>query len=57
LFLGYFWKAENAILEIKDGYPDIEGSKVSAVWVFFIKYICPLLIGIVLITTIVNFIS
>lgn len=57
LFLGYFWKAENAILEIKDGYPDIEGSKVSAVWIFFIKYICPVLIAIVLVTTIINYIS
>lgn len=56
IFLGYFWKAENAILEIKDGYPNIEGSRVSVVWIFFIKYICPVLIAIVLVTTIINFI-
>lgn len=54
LFLGYFWKTENAILEIKDGFEGIEESSFSTVWVIFIKYICPILIGLVLITTIAD---
>lgn len=54
LFLGYFWKSENAILEIKDGFEGIEKNIFSTIWVIFIKYICPILIGLVLITTIAD---
>lgn len=57
LFLGYFWKTENALLEMKEGYPALEGSPVSALWVTFIKYICPILIGIVFVTTTIDVIG
>jgi len=54
IFLGYFWKAENALLEIKNGYENIDNSTVAPIWVFFIKYICPSLIGLVLVSTVYN---
>jgi NSS family neurotransmitter:Na+ symporter len=54
IFLGYFWKAENAILEIKSGYENIEDGPVAAIWIFFIKVICPILIGLVFVTTVYN---
>lgn len=54
LFLGYFWKSENALLEIKDGYNNFDKSSLSTVWIIFIKYVCPILIAIVLITTITD---
>ncbi|MEX0778466.1 MAG: sodium-dependent transporter [Balneolales bacterium] len=47
IFLGYFWKTENALIEIKNGYPSVEKS-FGPIWVIFIKFICPLLIAIVL---------
>ena len=52
LFLGYFWKSENALIEMQDGYADVKESRFSTVWVIFIKYITPLLIALVLISTI-----
>lgn len=55
IFLGYFWKTENAILEMKNGYEDIEHTPFAAVWSFFIRYICPVLILLVLGTTLYNY--
>jgi neurotransmitter:Na+ symporter, NSS family len=54
IFLGYFWKTENAILEIKNGYENIEDGPVASIWIFFIKIICPILIGLVFVTTVYN---
>ena len=54
LFLGYVWKTESALLEMKEGNPAIETNWFGIVWPIFIRYICPLLIGIVFITTIIN---
>ncbi|MEX1063169.1 MAG: sodium-dependent transporter [Balneolaceae bacterium] len=57
LFLGYFWKTENALMEISNGFEDVEQHWIAGWWVVFIKYICPVLIGLVLITTILNILS
>jgi NSS family neurotransmitter:Na+ symporter len=51
LFLGYFWKTERAMLEIQEGNPSFPGSTGGKVWVIFIRYICPVLIAIVLVNT------
>lgn len=52
LFLGYFWKTENAILELEQGNKKIRESAFYLLWVILIKYISPLLIGLVLLTTV-----
>lgn len=57
LFLGYFWKTENALLEIENGFDNVENHWFSTFWVFFIKFICPILITLVLVTTIYNIFS
>lgn len=57
LFLGYFWKTENALLEIENGFDNVGNHWFSTFWVFFIKFICPILITLVLITTIYNIFS
>lgn len=54
LFLGYFWKTENAILEIKNGFENVEQTPYAGIWTFFIKVICPILIGTVFVTTVYN---
>lgn len=51
LFLGWFWKTESALLEIKDGYEGLDSSKFRILWPIFITYICPVLIAIVFLTT------
>jgi len=54
VFLGYFWKTENALLEIKNGFENVEQTPFAGIWAFFIKVICPVLIGTVLVTTVYN---
>jgi neurotransmitter:Na+ symporter, NSS family len=54
IFLGYFWKIENAKLELQNGFEDIENHWFWKVWIVFIKFICPILIILVLGTTIYN---
>lgn len=44
LFLGYYWKTENALKEMESGYPDIMQSIFAKVWPIFIKVIAPLAI-------------
>lgn len=57
IFLSYFWKTENALIEMKNGFPRVESSKFGPVWVIFIKYISPILIAIVLGQTLYQLIS
>jgi neurotransmitter:Na+ symporter, NSS family len=57
LFLGYFWKTENALIEIEQGFEGVENHWFAKVWTFFIRYVCPVLIALVLITTIYNIFS
>lgn len=57
IFLGYVWKTQNALLELENGFPDIQNHWFSTVWVIFIKYVCPFLIGAVLLTTIYGLLS
>lgn len=47
VFLAYFWKTGNALVEIKEGYSNVEHSLFGHFWPYFVKYISPLLIGIV----------
>lgn len=54
LFLGYFWKTENALLELEQGNKGIRESKFQILWILLIKYISPLLIGLVLLTTVLS---
>jgi neurotransmitter:Na+ symporter, NSS family len=57
IFLGYFWKTENALLEMKDGYEDVENSKFAPIWAIFIRYISPVLIALVLFSIIWDLIA
>ena len=57
VFLGFFWKTENALLEIKNGFDTVETSGFGKLWVIFIKYICPILIAIVLANTLYTILS
>lgn len=48
IFLGYFWKTENALLEMKDGFDNIDNTAFGPVWTFFVKFVSPVLIALVL---------
>lgn len=52
LFLGYFWRTENAMLELRKGFDAIDQGQFVLLWPIFIRYICPLLISLILIVTI-----
>ncbi len=56
IFLAYFWKTENAVLEMKNGFENIEETSFPKIWTIFVKFICPVLIFIVLFTTLYNYI-
>ncbi len=51
LFLGYYWKTHNALEEMEDGYPEVKGGPFGRIWPVFMKVVCPILIGIVLVTS------
>lgn len=53
LFVGYFWKTENAINEMEYGFAGIKQTLFVKVWPVFIKYICP---AAILYNLITNFI-
>lgn len=57
LFLGWFWKTENAVLEISNGFENAEKHWSTTVWSVFIRFICPVLIVLVLVTTLLNIFS
>ncbi|PWN07114.1 sodium-dependent transporter [Rhodohalobacter mucosus] len=52
IFVGYYWKTTSAIDEIKNGFKDAADSWFTTAWSVFIKFICPVLILIILIRTI-----
>ncbi len=57
LFLAYFWTTERAIAEIRHGFEDLDNTRFAGIWTFFIKYLCPILIALVLVTTLYNMAS
>ena len=53
LFVGFVWKTDNALAEIENGFPGVQQHFISSVWPIFIRYICPLLILINLLSDLV----
>ncbi len=47
IFVGWIWGADNAIAEIHHGAGTFEGTQTK-VWGFFLRYICPVVIGIIM---------
>ncbi len=52
LFLAYVWKTESAKMELQNGFENIGSHWFWPVWKIFIKFICPILIALILATTI-----
>lgn len=57
LFLAYVWKTDQALLEIEQGYPGVSTSWFGRIWPYFMRIVCPLLIGLILITIGINIFS
>ena len=56
IYAGWVWKPKNVIAEIEQGCPwftkpFIGGISPSGVWTFFIKFVCPIVISLVLLNT------
>ncbi len=52
IFLAYFWKTENAKIELSHGFENIDKNLFWPIWKIFIKYVCPILIALILGSTI-----
>jgi neurotransmitter:Na+ symporter, NSS family len=52
IFLAYFWKTENAKIELRQGFENIDNHLFWPIWLVFIKFICPILIALILGSTI-----
>lgn len=53
IYVGWIWKTKNAVQEIAVGSPGFAkggGFSLSVVWSFFVKFVCPVVIGYVLYT-------
>ncbi len=57
IFLAYVWKTNNALAEIRSGYSEVDNSFFGKLWPFMVKYVSPLLIGIVFFQTIYSLFS
>ncbi|TNE71773.1 sodium-dependent transporter [bacterium] len=57
IFLAYVWKTNNAMAEIRSGYSEVDNSFFGKLWPFMVKYVSPLLIGIVFFQTIYSLFS
>ena len=56
IYAGWVWKPKNVVAEIEQGCPwftkpVIGGISPSGVWAFFIKFLCPIVISLVLLNT------
>lgn len=51
LFVGYVWKTSSAIKELESGHEHFTSTVVGRLWPFFIKVVCPVLIFIVILQT------
>ena len=54
IFLGYVWKTQNALSEIKIGMKGQTDNWFTQIWPIFIRYICPILIAIVFIVSLLS---
>lgn len=54
LFLAYVWTTRNALDEIEHGFDGVRDSWFGKVWPIFVGLICPVLIFIVFVTTILG---
>jgi NSS family neurotransmitter:Na+ symporter len=54
LFLAYVWKTRHALAEMEDGFEGIQKSLFAKVWPTLMAFVCPVLILLVLVTTLVQ---
>ena len=53
-FAAYVWKKENLNKEIESGHPEFQGSFVEKYIDFAITYLCPIILGVIFIITVLN---
>ena len=53
LFVGWIWYRNSLLDEIKQGCPDVANSLFWKIWPWYIKFICPIAIGLVFVSSIV----
>lgn len=48
VFLGWVWHRNSILKEIQHGYPEVEQGLFWKLWPFYVKFVCPLLIVLLL---------
>ena len=49
LYVGWVWKRDSVLSEIRQGSPQIENSVFWKIWPFYVKFICPVLVTVLII--------
>ena len=49
LYVGWVWKRDAVLTELRQGCPDIEGGVFWRVWPFYVKFVCPVLVLILIV--------
>lgn len=44
LFAGWIWRRNSLLQEIRQGFPEVEGTLFWKIWPFYVKFVCPLAI-------------
>ncbi len=52
IFVGWIWRRDTILTELKSGYDQVEHSIFWRVWPVYVKFICPIIIGILFIRTV-----
>ena len=53
VFAGWIWHRDVLLQELKKNDPDAEGKLFWRIWPFYVKWLCPVIIGVILIQSVV----
>jgi NSS family neurotransmitter:Na+ symporter len=43
LLVGWIWKRDQVLQEIKEGYPELEQSLFWKIWPWYVRVVCPIM--------------
>ena len=45
IFVGWVWQRDRLLQEMKEGHPQVEHTFFWKVWPTYVKFVCPLIVG------------
>lgn len=52
IFVGWVWRRDRVLEEVKSGFTDAEYSMFWKVWPWYVKFVCPLIIAVMFIRSV-----